>query len=505
MSIKHIKEKLNESISTKLFIITISIFILFLTFTLLIQRVFFESMYSKKKQEEIKLNTIKFAEEYDKINGYDKVLELMKEYEEFSDIYMAVVEYNKDFSVAMNIEVVGENIKRSKYVNDILVEVNKNPTLVEKLLHNKLVVFNVENVYNKNKDLVCIALDKDKLIIGTTSMQPINEGISVIEELYKYFYIIAIIIILILSLIYSTMITKPLKRINSIAKKMSNLDFDEKCEVTSEDELGNLATTLNFLSENLSKALTSLKRTNLQLQKEIEKERKMETVRKDFVAAVSHELKTPITIIKGYAEGIKDEIFSGPDKIESLEIIIEETNKMGKLVKDMLDLSALESNVTMLNYDVFDLKEVIEKNIKSLSNEINEKEIKINRSYINDSYIKADKFRIDQVVTNFITNAIRHTEPLGSIWISMNIEDTRLRVSFENTADPLSEEELKNIWSKFYKIDKSRSRSIGGSGLGLSIVKNILEIHNMEYGVRNTNRGIEFYFYCYIEGAVEER
>ena len=295
------------------------------------------------------------------------------------------------------------------------------------------------------------------------------------------------------------MITNPLKRINETAKKMSNLDFSEKCEVLSQDEIGNLAITLNFLSENLYRALSSLQRANIQLQKDIEKERKVEEVRKEFVAAVSHELKTPITIIKGYVEGIKDDIFSEEEKNESLDIILEETNKMGKLVKDMLDLSALESHATELKYEIFNLSEMIEKNIKSLNNEINDKDITIDRNYISDVYIKADKFRMEQVITNFLTNAIRHTEPLGFIWVAMNFEDNRLKVSVENSANPISDEEMHNIWNKFYKADKSRNRTFGGSGLGLSIVKNVLELHGMEYGTRNTDRGVEFYFYTEVE------
>ncbi|WP_291581742.1 sensor histidine kinase [Clostridium sp. UBA6640] len=488
-----------ESISTKLFIITTLIFTLFLSFSLLIQRIFFQSMYSNKKKQEIRTNTVKFSQRYDKLKNYKELTELMEEYGEKYNTYLAIVEYKYEFTITSNIEIEGESNRRGKYVHQILAELNTNELLRDKLLKENIVVFSVETTYSENKDLVCIKLDDNKLIIGTTSFQPIDEGISVIEEFYKYFYVVAIFIILVLSFIYSIMITNPLRRINSTAKKMSNLDFSEKCEVVSEDEIGNLAITLNFLSENLYRALSSLQRANIQLQKDIEKERKVEEARKEFVAAVSHELKTPITIIKGYIEGIKDDVFSEEEKNESLDIILEETNKMGKLVKDMLNLSALESHATELKHEIFNLSEMIEKNIKSLNNEINDKDITVDRNYISDVYIKADKFRIEQVITNFLTNAIRHTEPLGVIWVSMNFEDNRLRVSFENTANPISPEEMNNIWSKFYKADKSRSRTSGGSGLGLSIVKNVLELHDMEYGVRNTERGVEFYFYAEVE------
>lgn len=491
-------DSINKSISKKLFFITMIIFILFLSFTLIVQRIFFENMYSNKKSQEIKTNTIRFSQRYDKAENYDEVLAIMKEYEEKYNTYMAVVEYKPGFSIAINIEVSGEKGLRAKHVMEILDELKKNNSLMQKLLTRNMVVFNVESSYSDTKELVCVKLEGSELVVATTSMLPISEGISVIEEFYKYFYVIAIFIILILSYVYSNMITNPLRKVYNKAKKMSTLDFTEKCDVETDDEIGNLARTLNFLSYNLNSALTSLQMTNVQLQKEIEKERQLEQIRKEFVAAASHELKTPITIIQGYAEGIKDDIFTEEDKIQSLNIIIDETNKMSNLVKDMLELSALESKVIELNFEEIDLSEVIASNLKTLSKEISSKNITVSESYCENPKIFADKFRMDQVVVNFITNAIRYTKEDGYIYITIKNEGEFLKISFENTADNLSEEQLVNVWHKFYKVDKSRTRKLGGNGLGLSIVKNILSMHGFEYGVTNTERGVEFFFYCKV-------
>ncbi|NEU06197.1 MULTISPECIES: HAMP domain-containing sensor histidine kinase [Clostridium] len=489
-------DSINKSISKKLFFITMVIFILFLSFTLIVQRIFFENMYFNKKSQEIKSVTAKFIQKYNKSESYDEILELMKECEEEYNTYIGIVEYKPGFSIAMNIEVVDERNSRSKHIMEIVNEIRNNKSLMQKLVSNNIAVFSVESDYSENKELVCVTLDESNLIVATTSMLPISEGISVIEEFYKYFYVVAIFIILILSYVYSNMITNPLKNINDKAKKMSTLDFTERCEYESEDEIGNLATTLNFLSYNLTSALTSLQQTNVRLQKEIEKERQLEKIRKDFVAAASHELKTPITIIQGYAEGIKDGIFSEEDQKESLDIIIDETNRMSNLVKDMLELSALESKVIDLNFEEFNLGEMISSNLRALSNEINEKNIKVIERYCLNPIICADKFRMEQVVINFITNAIRYTKNHGNIFIAIENDGDFIRISFENTCDLLSDEQLENIWHKFYKVDKSRTRKLGGNGLGLSIVKNILNMHNFKYGAKNTERGVEFYFYC---------
>ncbi|SQB92893.1 sensor histidine kinase [Clostridium tetanomorphum] len=196
------------------------------------------------------------------------------------------------------------------------------------------------------------------------SLQPIDEAVSVIEELYKYFSIGAVFFIVILAFIYSNMITKPLIEINKVATKMAKLDFSEKCNVKSEDEIGNMASSLNFLSENLNEALTSLKEANVKLEEDIEKERKMEKARREFVAAVSHELKTPISLIDGYAMALKDNIFGEEEKDYYLDIIIDEGRKMGSLVNDMLDLSNLESGSFKLTREEFDICNLIKFTLK---------------------------------------------------------------------------------------------------------------------------------------------
>ncbi|OAA84044.1 Sensor protein SrrB [Clostridium ljungdahlii] len=336
-----------------------------------------------------------------------------------------------------------------------------------------------------------------EIIFSITSLQPVNEASSVIKEFYFYFYIGAIVLILILCLMYTNMVSKPLVKLNETAKKMAALDFSEKCNIKNEDEIGNLASTLNFLSYNLDKALTSVNAANEKLEKDIEKERNIDKARKEFIAAVSHELKTPINLIGGYAEGLKDGIFKENEEDQYIDIIIDESNKMANLVSDMLNLSHLESGTMKLSKEEFFIDDLIESVIKRFYKVIKDKGITINCNIITKTKVCADWDKMEQVITNFTTNAIKNTYEGGIITFAIEEEPDKTIVSVENTGKGIPEEELGKIWDNFYKLDKSRNRKLGGTGIGLAIVKNILILHGYKYGVKNTDNGIKFYFVVY--------
>ena len=335
----------------------------------------------------------------------------------------------------------------------------------------------------------------DSIIVAISSFASIEEASGIIQEFYKYVMFGVLIIGLVLSFIYSDLISKPLTKINKTAKKMSAMDFSEKCTINREDEIGSLAKTLNFLSENLSTALKDLKEKNRKLEMDIEKERKLDVLRKDFIAGVSHELKTPIGIIEGYAEGLKDNIAQGESRDIYLDIIIDEAHKMNSLVMDMLELSKLESGKADLHIQCFDIKELFEKIAFKNQVEITNNNLQIILNYESTSYyVLGDIFKIEQVLTNFITNAIKYTESGEKILIDISNHNSEVFFSIENTGAHIPEEDLSNIWSQFYKVDKSRTRSTRSTGLGLAIVKNLLTLHNSNFGVMNTDKGVRFYF-----------
>ena len=286
---------------------------------------------------------------------------------------------------------------------------------------------------------------------------------------------------------------------------MSQMNFNEKCKIDREDEIGNLASTLNFLSSNLDGALQDLKEKNKKLEEDIEKERNLEIMRKDFVDSVSHELKTPIGIIEGYAEGLKDGIVSGDNALEYLETIIDESKKMSILVTNMLEISRLESGVIKPNLEIFNINRLIKNLVNKFTIEANENGLRITFDEKTDfSYVKADRFKMEQVLTNLITNAIKYTPENNDIVVSISMKDSFYEISVINYGIQIDKNDIDKLFNKFYRIDKARSRNKNSTGLGLSIVKNILDIHNFNYSLNNIENAVEFKFLLPVENPPEE-
>ena len=489
---KKIKEIIEKSITIKMFVVTTVVFITFLTITLLSQRVLFEKIYNEKKENDIKSNVIKFRDTLSNSKDESEIIESIKRFESNYNTSIALV--NPQSNIIITFKTDSETIdnKNTEIFNYIIKTIKADPNLLNEMLRKKQVTISFKNEDN-TKYLASAILEENNIIVGFTSLQYVKEAMGVIGIFYKYFYLGAIVVIVALALIYSKFITKPLREINKVATRMSDLDFSESCNIVSQDEIGNLGDTLNFLGENLDSSLNSLKEVNRELQSDIDRERKIENMRKEFIADVSHELKTPITLIKGYAEGIKDGVFLEGNMNSSLNIIIQESDKMNKLVKDMLQISSLENRKVILNKELFFIDNLVKNVVKKLHHSIDNKNIKIDMN-LYGKQVYGDIFKIEQVVTNFLTNAIRHTNTDGSIFIDISQEENMTEISFENTGDNINSEELDKIWDKFYKVDKSRNRKDGGTGLGLSIVRNIVDLHQGKYGVENTSIGVRFYF-----------
>ena len=331
-------------------------------------------------------------------------------------------------------------------------------------------------------------------VFAISSLQPVDEAVEAMKSYYGYVFAVVILLMLVMAFVFSRSISKPLLKMNTVASKMADLDFSEECRVKSKDELGNLALSLNRLSRNLSLSLEDLKSANEQLKLDIEKERSLENMRKEFVSSVSHEFKTPLGIIKGFAEGFKDNI-AEEKKEHYIDVILDEVEKMDELVMELLDLARLESKAYDLNIENFVMAELIDEIGSRLDKSMAEKNISlIFRHEDRDSRVQADRRRMEQVVTNILSNAVRHTGTNGKIKVLTEKGVDRLRVIIENSGEQIAEEDIQKIWERFYKAEKSRGRKAGGTGLGLSIVKNILELHGSDYGVENIPGGVRFYF-----------
>lgn len=295
--------------------------------------------------------------------------------------------------------------------------------------------------------------------------------------------------------IYAWLFTRPLIEMNDVTRRMAKMDFSKKCITKSTTELGELADNINSMSDSLADTLGDLKEKNRQLEIDIEHEHKMVKSRKEFVSNVSHELKTPIAIIQGYAEGLKLGISDDPEtQMEYLDVIIEESQRMNNLVLDLLELSYYESGMYKLSEDTFSINNMINEYVSSQKIRLKEKEITVDLLVQENIYGWGDESKISMVLNNYFSNAVSHCEEEKKIIITSEEIDSNYRISVFNTGKNIEEEHLDEMWSDFYRGDKSHRREEGRFGIGLSIVKSIQNMHNMAFGCQNKPDGVEFWF-----------
>jgi two-component system sensor histidine kinase VanS len=489
-----------NGITLKLFTVTVLFLFMFISAVIFIQSIFFEKFYVTQKTKELKYNVEKFKSNYTNYNS-SNIFNAMSDFEDRNNAKIAILENSGTLKLIQQ-PLVKE--KQSRSSETMMLAINNWISSLENyfdvLSTKKTIVYTLKHpsLYTDNLVLVSPVIvygEIQDIVFVLSTLQPVGEATSVTRKYYVYVYIAAVVLIGILSLIYSKMISKPLISLNSTASRISELDFSAKCQITSNDEIGSLGKTLNFLSEKLGLTLNELKTANEKLKSDIEKEKQLEKMRKEFIASVSHELKTPISLIEGYAEGLKDGIPKGDDIGYYLDVIIDESKNMNSLVCDMMDLSQLESGNFKLNMSQFNIFEFISSIYKKHLNSINDKHLKLDiPATLRNVVVNGDPYRLEEVVNNLISNAIRHTPINKTISITLNEQADRMLIQVENEGSFIEKEDLDRIWDKFYKVDKSGNKHLGGTGLGLSIVKNILFLHKSNFGVLNTNLGVCFYF-----------
>ena len=338
-------------------------------------------------------------------------------------------------------------------------------------------------------------LDNGYSIILRTPIQGIKDNVNISTTLIKYVGGAILAVGIIAAFVVSTYITRPIKQLSNIAEKMSEMDFNARYEGSDKGEIGLLGKSMNNMSEKLEQNIAELKKANLELKKDIDKKEKLEIMRTDFLSNVSHELKTPIALVQGYAEGLKENISEDPESREFYcDVIMDEAGKMNKLVRNLLTLNQLESGRDEMTVERFDIVSVIRGVLQSMDIMIQQKEAKVSFNADKPVYVWADEFKIEEVVTNYTSNALNHLEGDREIEIRVLTEDDHVKVTVFNTGKPIPEADVPNLWNKFYKVDKARTREYGGSGIGLSIVKAIMEGLHQQYGVKNYDNGVEFWF-----------
>ena len=340
-------------------------------------------------------------------------------------------------------------------------------------------------------------LNNGNFILIRTPIQGIKDNVHISNTFITYIGIGTLIIGIVAAFVLSSYISRPIKQLSNIAERMSELDFDVKYDGKDKGEIGLLGNSMNNMSKKLEENISQLKAANLELQRDIDKKEKLEQMRTDFLSNVSHELKTPIALIQGYAEGLKEGITDDPESMDFYcSVIMDEAAKMNNMVKRLLTLNQIEFGEDELVMERFDINELVKSVASANELRASQKELKITCD-IKDTplYVWADEYKVEEVITNYISNAINHCCNENIIKVAVGqIDKENVRVSVFNTGKNIPEEDIDHIWEKFYKVDKARTREYGGNGIGLSIVKAIVESMGKKCGVNNLPDGVEFWF-----------
>ena len=340
-------------------------------------------------------------------------------------------------------------------------------------------------------------LNNGNFILIRTPIQGIKDNVHISNTFITYIGIGTLIIGIVAAFVLSSYISRPIKQLSNIAERMSELDFDVKYDGKDKGEIGLLGNSMNNMSKKLEENISQLKAANLELQRDIDKKEKLEQMRTDFLSNVSHELKTPIALIQGYAEGLKEGITDDPESMDFYcSVIMDEAAKMNDMVKRLLTLNQIEFGEDELVMERFDINELVKSVASANELRASQKELKITCD-IKDTplYVWADEYKVEEVITNYISNAINHCCNENIIKVAVGqIDKENVRVSVFNTGKNIPEEDIDHIWEKFYKVDKARTREYGGNGIGLSIVKAIVESMGKKCGVNNLPDGVEFWF-----------
>ena len=493
---QNIKQSL-KSVRVKLFLTLSLVILLIITFLIILNNVVLGTFFLYSKTKTLK-SVYELTNNY--YNNVDSNINIETELEKIA------IKNNFDILIRDN-----QNVNIYTSSKDFFSTLGQMNAMTNILTLNSGEILEQEDEYTirKIKDvkngityvLLSASLDNGYLLYTRIPITAIQESVKISNN---FLYLIAGFTILIAAIIVSVVsrkFTDPILELNGIAKKMSNLDFSHKYRITdADDEINNLGKSINTMSDKLEKTIKQLRNTNIELEKDIEEKSKIDEMRKSFISDVSHELKTPIALIQGYSEGLLENVNTDEENRRFYaEVILDETNKMDRLVKQLLELMKLEYGKREFNDTVFNIVELEQEIIKKSKVMLEEKKVQMIFDNSKEINVVADDFYIEQVITNYFTNAIKNVQERNSkniikIENEVDIEKNKVRVKVFNTGDNIKDEDMTRIWNRFYKVDTSRNREQGGTGIGLAFVKAIMNNYGNNYGIVNKEDGVEFYF-----------
>ncbi len=338
-------------------------------------------------------------------------------------------------------------------------------------------------------------LDDGEWFLIRTPMENMKEAVNITCIFVGFISIVVLGVGVAITWYMGKRMSEPIIQLTALSKRMADQDFSVSYEGHVNNEIDILGENFNTMSRELEECISELKAANVELKKDNEKKTEIDEMRKEFLNNVSHELKTPIALIQGYAEGLKDGIAEDPESRDFYcDVIVDEAQKMNIMVRKLLTLNQLEFGQDPVVMERFDLCELIKGTMAKMNLVVEQKNAAILFEQNEPIWAWGDEFKIEEVVTNFLSNALNHVDYEKKIEIRIKKENGIITTSVFNTGDPIPEEDLDKLWIKFYKVDKARTREYGGSGIGLSIVKAIMDGHGQKCGVTNYSNGVAFWF-----------
>ena len=353
-----------------------------------------------------------------------------------------------------------------------------------------------DEITGMNYLIMCGTVFDGSFFLIRTAHEGIRDSVEIFNTFLFWVGAIGTLVGSVIIYLVSKKITNPIAELASLSERMAKLDFSKKYSSNYNNEIDLLGENFNNMSITLEKTIGELKSANAKLQEDVENKIRIDNMRKEFLSNVSHELKTPIALIRGYAEGLKEGISDDPETLDYYcDVIMDESEKMNHMVLQLMKLNSLEFGTNTPEYSNFDLIVLITNTINSNEILVREKEINVKFKTCEETlFIWADEFQIEEVIRNFFNNAMNHIGGNREIVLNVFRERENVKVTVYNTGENIPSDSIEFLWDKFYKVDKARTRAYGGSGIGLSIVKAIVEQHKGEYGVENKENGVEFWF-----------
>lgn len=438
----------------------------------LIIDIYFDDYYHAQEEKALLKHTLELAEEYNKtgITGLQSMIDTY-----YRDYGLSVYFLETETQTLYGTSLQGPG-RQSIYSAFSYKNVDN------------LFISSTGNAQNKGSDWLSYLLETDdgNLLLGRFSYASINSVILLVQKFFLFFGIAVAFTFIVFAFFFSRSMSNPLKKLNAIAEQMGRLDFSMRYEGTRQDEIGHLGNTLNELTTKLENTIT-------QLTGELSKEKTLEKMRTQFTAQVSHELQTPLSVIKGYAEALSDNLFAGEEANDAYTILLNETEKISNMVDDLLDLSQMEAGAYIIRKNSFLFPDLIQKiynhynalpHIKNFSMNL-EIDFPPSLSYYGDS------LRLEQAIRNILTNAIKHVRENGSINMSLSFEKEKTHITISNQGKHIPEYDIPYIFDSYYQGKSSK----GGSGLGLAITRHIIGLHAGNISVANIDDGVLFEFF----------